>query len=293
MPEHSFGGGWTEVKLGGLRQYLLAYQKIFHANTRARFFSTWYVDAFAGTGSRFSAAEPDLFNDVYEDQDAVRYHEGSAKIALGLPQPFHRYLFIEKSRRRIDDLRSAVAAEQPHLLNNCEFKPGDANAEIKTWCGQRDWDKERAVVFLDPYGMQVEWSTIECLAATGGVDLWYLFPLGIGVVRLLTRDGVIDESWQRRLDLLFGTNAWRSEFYTEATTPSLFGEDLTTVQRDASTTKITAFIQQRLQNIFAGVANGRILYNSRSSPLYLFCFAASNKKGASTALRIAQHVLKA
>ncbi len=42
------------------------------------------------------------------------------------------------------------------------------------------------MVFLDPYGMQVEWSTIEALAATKAIDLWYLFPLGVGVARLLT-----------------------------------------------------------------------------------------------------------
>jgi hypothetical protein len=59
-------------------------------------------------------------------------------------------------------------------------------------------------VFLDPYGMQVEWSTIEALAATKAVDLWYLFPLGVGVARLLTHSGEIDEGWQNQLDWFLG-----------------------------------------------------------------------------------------
>ncbi len=41
------------------------------------------------------------------------------------------------------------------LDNRCEIRTGEANAEIRKWCAKRDWKKERAVVFLDPYGMQV------------------------------------------------------------------------------------------------------------------------------------------
>ncbi len=37
--------------------------------------------------------------------------------------------------------------------------------------------------------MQVDWKTIEAVAATKAIDLWLLFPLGVGVNRLLTRSG--------------------------------------------------------------------------------------------------------
>ena len=36
----------------------------------------------------------------------------------------------------------------------------------------KDWSSHRAVLFLDPYGMQVEWTTIEAIARTGAIDLW-------------------------------------------------------------------------------------------------------------------------
>jgi hypothetical protein len=35
------------------------------------------------------------------------------------------------------------------------------------------------VLFLDPYGMQVDWTTIEAIARTKAIDLRVLFPLGI------------------------------------------------------------------------------------------------------------------
>jgi three-Cys-motif partner protein len=136
--------------------------------------------------------------------------------------------------------------------------------------------------------MQVEWGTIQALAATKAIDLWYLFPLG--VARLLKRDGNIDEAWQNRLDQLFGTAEWRSRFYQTRTTRDLFG-DREELERNATVENIQGFIQERLASSFAKVANGLVLRNSKSSPLYSLCFAAANERGATTALKIAQSIL--
>jgi three-Cys-motif partner protein len=295
MTEHSFGGDWTEDKLIRLAKYLTAYRTIFTRNERARHFTTWYVDAFAGTGSRSSGAaseseQTSLIDEVYRDADTSRYRDGSAKIALGLENPFDRYLFIEKSKSRVAELRSAIEKDYPKQLPRCDFRHGDANAVLKSWCGEFNWQKERAVVFLDPYGMQVEWGTIEALGATKAIDLWYLFPLGVGVARLLTHDGNIDESWQKRMDVLFGTTEWRSRFYKVETTQDLFG-DRETIARNATVENIQTFIQERLGTCFAKVAKGLVLRNSKSSPLYSLCFAAANARGAPTALKIAQNIL--
>ena len=218
------------------------------------------------------------------------YREGSASIALRLPNPFHKYLFIEKSKARVDELEAAIKRDHPALLPRSTLLVGDANARLQEWCGKRDWKKERAVVFLDPYGMQVEWETIKALGATEAVDLWYLFPLGVGVSRLLTRSGNIDAAWKNRLTVLFGTSDWEGEFYRVNEQQSLFGT-LQTVERDAPAEKIQNFIEARLATCFAQVAKGLILKNSRNSPLYLLCFAAANKRGAPTALKIAQYIL--
>jgi three-Cys-motif partner protein len=218
--------------------------------------------------------------------------DGSANIAVGLPDPFDNYLFIEKSSARLEELRQSLRMSYSDRLPRCLFEQGDANEVLRRWARQRNWKKERAVVFLDPYGMQVEWRTIEVLGATKGVDLWYLFPLGVGVSRLLTRRGDIDPSWQARLDALFGTQEWRQRFYqTNTTMPNLFGETHNTLERNASPTEIEDFITERLSSCFAGVAKGLVLRNSRSNPMYLLCFAAANERGAPIALRIVRHLL--
>jgi three-Cys-motif partner protein len=293
MIEHAFGGDWTEDKLRRLREYLIAYRAIFTNNPRASYFKTWYVDAFAGTGSRssptLSRGSLDYDEGFPFDREAATFLDGSAKIALGIPSPFDKYLFIEDSKKRAAALRNTVANEFPTLADRVEIKVEDANAALCEWCQQRNWSKERAVVFLDPYGMQVEWNTVATLAGTKGVDLWYLFPIA---TRLLTQDGNMDERWAKRLDTLFGTPDWRTRFYAAHVRETLFGPE-EGVLRDATEQNIQSFIEERLKTCFVAVAQSRILRNSRASPLFALCFAASNEKGATPALKIAQHILKA
>ena len=71
LPPQAFGGSWTEAKLEILRGYLHAYTTIFNANQKARFFDTFYVDAFAGSGyiktnDRSLISEPELFEEFEE-----------------------------------------------------------------------------------------------------------------------------------------------------------------------------------------------------------------------------------
>ncbi len=139
MGEHKFGGDWTEDKLFRLAKYLRAYQQIFTQNGKALYFKTWYVDAFAGTGSRAVSGSPatgqhSVFDDIYEDAETTRYPDGSAKIALALPQPFDAYLLIEKSKSPVRQLRESIRREHDALLLRCDFRHGDANTVLKAWC---------------------------------------------------------------------------------------------------------------------------------------------------------------
>jgi three-Cys-motif partner protein len=291
MLDHLFGGDWTEAKLGCLRAYLEQYRAIFTVNARAKYFTTWYVDAFAGTGSRTiinqRSGETDL-DETDLDSEASAYRVGSAMIALDVKSPFDKYLFIEKSKAKCEQLKVEIAERYSSLLPRCEFRVDDANVAISDWCKQRDWKKDRAVVFLDPFGMQVNWEIVKLLGSTEGIDLWYLFPF---IARLLKHDGKIEETWRSRLDALFGTNDWYSEFYKKAIRTDLFG-DYEVTERDATAANIQRYIENRLKSCFVAVAPSLVLRNSKQSPLFALCFAASNKKGAPIALRIASSILK-
>ena len=298
MTTHTFGGPWTSEKLTALRKYLEAYRMIFTRNEKARFFKTIYVDAFAGTGDYQHTTEADGDADslfATDDQKQVdEFRKGSARIALELDSPFDQYVFIDKKRDHVSQLRAMVGNEFPALENRCRFWNGDANDLLRELCQVHvDWKKSRAVVFLDPYGMSVSWNTIRLLAETKAVDLWVLFPLAQGVNRLLTRGKEPPEGFARRLTDVFGTDAWRTEFYQKATQTDLFSTE-DKIEKVATFDSIAALWIQTLKQVFKGVATRpRFLRNSRGSPLFLLCFAASNPKGAKAAINIANDLLDA
>jgi three-Cys-motif partner protein len=294
---HRFGGDWTTAKLDVLAKYLASYTTALKDKpSSAHPFRKGYIDAFAGTGYRDArhddksgnSSQGLLLPDLAE-QEPQALLDGSARLALKTQPRFDRYIFIERSLKRCAELE-ALKKDFPDLASDLQIRQGDANTEIQELC-TKDWNSHRAVLFLDPYGMQVEWKTIEAIAATKAIDLWLLFPLAIGVNRLLTRSGDIPESWRRRLDTLLGTDNWYEEFYRVETTLTLFGREEDRVVK-ATTDTIGRYFNERLKSIFPAVAEQpKVLRNSANSPLYLLCFAAGNHNGAPIALRIANHLL--
>lgn len=299
---HSFGGDWTSKKLEVIEKYLASYLDVL----KNRSFLTAYIDAFAGTGYRTmrrtqglpdspgNLAFPDLATD-----EPQRLLDGSARLALkvrgsGPPEEaprFSRYIFVERDPKRCAELET-LKTEFPDLKDDIRITQGDANAEIQKLCGKK-WDQRRAVLFVDPYGMQVDWQTIEAVARTKAIDLWLLFPLGMGVSRLLTRSGEIPEGWRTRLDKLLGTSSWYDEFYKVEHQTDLFGNDEERVVKATNET-IGRYFIDRLKTVFPadGVAEPGVLRNSANNPLYLLCFAAGNEKGAPIATKIANYILK-
>lgn len=292
MVEHYFGGQWTERKLEALHAYLEAYQRIFTRNPRAKALKTIYVDAFAGTGRR--DAGEDLTQPLFGYDDEIRrYQEGSATIALSLPEKFHRYVFLDIKAGHVDALRDLVRREFPELENRCRIECAEANEWLIRWCGEQDWRAWRAVVFLDPYGMDVEWQTLRAIAGTKAIDLWLLFPLGIGASRVLPTETPPEGAWAERLTRLFGTSDWRDRFYHREKKPDLFAQTENSWTKVAGVREILDFFLERLASIFAHVVEQPlILKNSKNSPMYALCFAAGNPRGAKTAVKIASYLTR-
>ena len=287
---HKFGGNWTGEKLKRVEKYLKAYATIMNKQN----FRFAYIDAFSGTGYREekkNKIDDQIFLFQQNDMKEIEtYSKGSARIALEIKPEFDKYIFIEKSRKHFTELlklKEEFKDKKIDLINT------DANSWLIDRCNNYKWQNNRAVLFLDPYGMQVDWETIKAIANTEAIDLWYLFPLGIGVNRLLEKDaGKMPASWEIKLDIIFGTNEWKEAFYSETQETTLFGNE-TKIVKDADFNKISKFIVERLKSIFTGVAeNPLLLRNSKNNPLYLLCFASGNPRGAKTAIKIAQDILK-
>ncbi len=294
---HRFGGDWTSRKLEVLAGYLSSYvQALKDKPSSTKPFRKAYIDAFAGSGAiehlsddAQTDAQVQLLPEIGRDESR-QLLSGSARIALQTKPSFDKYIFIEQDAEHCAQLET-LKTEFPELAPCIDVRRGEANEQIRAICA-RNWRSSRAVLFLDPYGMQVEWSTIEAVARTRAIDLWLLFPLGIGVNRLLTNSGEIPPSWARRLDLLLGTSEWRDAFYTIVRETNLFGDEDERVVK-ASIETIGAYFNERLRAVFAGVVDKPgVLRNSTNNPLYLLCFAVGNERGRGIALRLANHHLK-
>jgi three-Cys-motif partner protein len=284
METHRFGGPWTVEKLDALRAYLSAYAQALKNQP----FRRHYIDAFAGTGDRaVKRQEAASLMDIPELDIMAK---GSARVALEIDPPFDRYIFIEKRRRRssaLEHLKSEFPSRAIEILNE------DANTAVQRICRDSDWRSNRAVLFLDPYGMQVSWETLVAVASTKAIDLWLLYPTGMGLNRLLTKDGDIPSEWQQALDRSLGCRDWREAFYRVEETSDLFGHASTDWVKDASTEKFETFLLDRLRTIFTAVAPESVpLRNSRGQVMYLLCFACGNPRGAELAVRIARSVIR-
>ena len=298
---HQFGGNWTQEKLERLQKYLRAYMNIFTANQWARRYTTYYVDAFAGTGARTSsdgssASTLSLFADHEDMREVKQFYDGSAHIALELDPPFKRYIFIENKPQFTEELRNLKAL---FVDRNVQIVPRDSNEYLQEWCHSMNWQHSRAVVFLDPYGMAVDWETIEALAATKSIDLWVLLPVGQAINRMLTRGRIPEGAWPVKLTRFFGTEAWKDSFYrvNQQSKQQLSLLPTDNLQMDFEKTatfeSIGRFFSERLSTVFEEVAESSlVLLNSKNVPLYQLFFAAANPRGAPTAVRIANHILR-
>jgi three-Cys-motif partner protein len=287
-PQLPFGGGWTDAKLNILRKYMSA----FNTALKKQLFTRIYVDAFAGTGYRLQRQDefqvPDLF-DESSDQDSQELLKGSARIALEVQPPFHRFIFVETDRAKVKELEALKAASLVPA-SQIVIEQKDANVFLQDFCVKQRWSGHRAVVFLDPFATQVSWQTVEAIAKTQAIDVWILFPL-MAVNRLLAKDA--SKAFRNRLDTIFGTSEWFQRFYSTERAEDIFGQPLNVIRKMCNPTSIGAFYEERLRTVFAGVASEKCVWdNSRDAPLFQFFFAAANPVGARVAVPMAEDIIR-
>ncbi|HEX3674143.1 MAG TPA: three-Cys-motif partner protein TcmP, partial [Rhizomicrobium sp.] len=216
---------------------------------------------------------------------------GSSKRALKLGTNFSKYIFVDRKKANVKELE-ALKSQYPDIRDRIEIRYSDANHELREFCSR--WPRnQRAVVFLDPFGNQVEWETIEAVAATRAIDLWYLFPAGLGVHRQISKGGG-HEGREASLDQLLGTPDWRTAFVTATESMDLFGPKMEKT-KVATPESITEFMIDRMKTVFKGGVLDEWLplgANGRHSYSLIFACANPDPKANELALRLAKAVLR-
>ncbi len=289
MPvDHEFGDQHTELKLSIVEKYL----RFFTTALRGKFDELWYIDAFAGTGSRTVRHEqrPASLLDAGEPERVER-RRGSARIAIDVKPPFNFIVFVENKPSYFAALEELKAN---HPNRRIVVIKNDANEALKSLIATNSWRSTRAVLFLDPYGMQLEWSTLEKVAATKAIDVWFLFPLS-GLYRQATRElADVDPHKRAALTRMFGSDAWEKELYPKIVREDLFdGLIEEPRQRAADVAELEAYARARLETIFAAVLKPLPLPLHERPQRFSLFFCISNPKAIRLASDVANHILKA
>jgi three-Cys-motif partner protein len=289
MPvDHPFGGQHTELKLSVIEKYL----KQFSTALRGKFSELWYIDAFAGTGTRTIKHEErpaGLLGPA--EPEKIEQRRGSAQIAIDVAPNFDRIIFIESKPSHVQAL---IELKAKYPDREIEIIKGDANQALQSAIKWDGWASTRAVLFLDPYGMEVDWATLEAIAKTKAIDVWFLFPLA-GLFRQATRKITdIDEHKRAALTRMFGSEEWEGELYPKNDRPDLFG-DFAERERLADVAGLERYVKGRLEKIFPKVLKPLALpVDTKPQRYSLFlCISNDEPKAIGLATRIGNHILKA
>lgn len=294
----SWGGHWTEEKLDAFEKYVKAYLTIMNSYREKFGWKLLYFDAFAGSGSRTydeSIESPlmlKLFQDDFLTVEQMNTYQGAAERVVKIDNQlgFDKYYFVDLDKESNDKLREKLAPYDKGE-HKFEYRNEDANSIIKEMgrflLKTPNW---KALVLLDPFGMNLDWNTIESMKYAG-VDLWILVPSGMIINRLLERDGSLKHI--ERLKSYFGMTKEEilKVFYRKRiSNPDLFGERHELVEKVKNPiAKIAELYVSRLKTLFEFVTETPlVLENNHGLPIFHFVCASHNH----TAVKIAQDIIR-
>jgi len=287
-----FGGSWTVKKLDAFINYVKAYTTILNSVKKQYNWKTIYFDGFAGYGERKIEIDTGYSTlDCFPDENDYNLYQGSVARILNLPNEysFDFYYFIDKNKDYIAKLEQIKETLEPSLKDKVIIRNDDCNNQLTLMAQAIKSSKSyAALVFLDPFGMQINWESISQLKNTRS-DVWILVPSGVAINRLLDKKMKLKQI--DKLERFFGLPKERIEeiFYRQGTKSSLFGEDKTIEKVQDPITKIIDIYIQQLKTVWEHVTLQPLqLTNSKNCTIFHFIFASNNRTG----LKIASDILK-
>mgnify|MGYP001561638157 CR=1 FL=1 len=189
-------GDWAEDKyrLVGL------YDELFATAMKNKWDVRVYIDLYSGPGR-------------VQVRGTRRFLPGSPLVALGIPDPFDRYIFCESDRDLLNALEQRIRRSYPAA--NVHFIQGDCNEYVDQVCKLIPTpSKDRRVLsfcFADPFDVSLKFSTVRKLAKYF-LDFLFLLALHMDANRNLAH--YINPS-NSKVEEFLGLPGWRSLWETE------------------------------------------------------------------------------
>ncbi len=257
-------GYWSEIKLEILEKYAKPYTQIL----RARKLRPVYVDGFAGAG-------------WHTAKGADRVIEGSPMRALNVDPPFESFHFVDINGARTEELKRLSAGK-----SNVFVYQGDCNDVLRNKVFPHiDYAKYmRALCILDPYGLHLNWETIQAAGKSGVIEIFLNFPVMDMNMNVLLHDSDrVTETHKERMSRFWGDSSWEQVAYQTA--QGLFGP----MQEKASNAEMAEAFRDRLKKVagFKYVPKPIAMRNTKGATVYYLFFAAHQK----TAGKIVEEIL--
>lgn len=225
--------------------------------------SLFYLDLMAGPGKNIFSPSKEVML-------------GSPLIALTAKYPFTHYRFVEADPDKFRVLETRVLssdrAKKVKIWNkDCNIVVDEIIEEImsidKKYIHGR-WPSLN-LAFLDPEGLELNWSTVEKLGKVERMDLIINFSTS-GFTRNV--DQMIKKGQTNTLDVFFGTQEWREVYERVA------DRDATHVRR-----AMLDFYKERLAELKYCVnrehPKERVFQNRKRVQIYTLMFASKHKLG--------------
>jgi three-Cys-motif partner protein len=187
-------GSWGEEKYRLVRNYA----QIFATSMKGKWQCRVYIDLFAGAGRA-------------KIKETGKIVDGSPLIALGIEDPFDRYIFCDESETNIDALAKRVKDHYPG--SDTHFVHGDANDcvdKILSLIPQHSATyKVLGFCFVDPFKIDnLKFETLRRLS-TKYMDFLVLIPTGMDPRRNVSYYMRYDN---RKVEAFTGRPNWRDEW---------------------------------------------------------------------------------
>lgn len=271
---NQFGGDWTENKIEILSEYAKAYLTIMNKYADQFNWTLLYFDGFPGSGRITKGNDEDLKIIIGA---AIRILE------IDYPRSFDMYYFVEKEPENFKLLQENTKCRFPEkkiyvVETDCNSKIQDMS---KFLLRRKNF---RTLAYIDPCGMQLNWNSLEALEKLS-VDAWILVPTGMGVNRLLKKDGKISDAWIKKLEVFLGMDSddILDYFYNKNTINTLFGEEIIINKKEKTVEKSAQLYKERLGKLFKYVSDPYVLKNKANSTMFHFLMASNNKTAADVA----------
>ncbi len=198
-------GAWGEEKYSLVRNYA----QIFATSMKDKWQCRVYIDLFSGAGrSRI--------------KDTNKIVDGSPLIALGIENPFNRYIFCEQNPDNIDALIKRVKTHYPGM--DTHFVHGDANDAVDEILSHiprfSPTFKVLAFCFVDPFKIDnLKFETLRRLSARY-MDFLVLIPTGMDAQRNVSYYVRPDS---KNVEEFIGKATWRNDWQEAEARGEKFG----------------------------------------------------------------------